>query len=102
GQVRVTLAQEGERAVLTVDDDGPGIPVEHREEVFLRFARLDDSRDREDGGVGLGLAIVADVVRAHGGTVHAGASTAGGARIRVSMPARGVPVSPEVQPVATV
>ena len=54
-------------AVLTVDDDGPGIPVEHRTDVFRRFTRLDDARDRDGGGVGLGLAIVADIVAAHGG-----------------------------------
>jgi signal transduction histidine kinase len=55
---------------VTVDDDGPGIPVEHRTDVFRRFTRLDDARDRDGGGVGLGLAIVADIVAAHGGTVE--------------------------------
>lgn len=101
-QVRVTLVEEAGEAVLTVDDDGPGIPAEHRDEVFLRFARLDASRDREDGGVGLGLAIVADIVHAHAGSVQVGDSPTGGARIRVRLPASGTAASQEDRPVAAV
>ncbi len=56
--------------VLTVTDDGPGIPAADRERVFDRFTRLDDARARDDGGSGLGLAIVREVVRLHGGTVR--------------------------------
>jgi signal transduction histidine kinase len=66
--VSVTVSTVDGQAVLTVDDDGPGIPEADRERVFDRFVRLDDARDRDDGGSGLGLAIVADIVRAHGGT----------------------------------
>ncbi|MCZ2820905.1 HAMP domain-containing sensor histidine kinase [Modestobacter sp. VKM Ac-2977] len=58
-----------DRAVLTVTDDGPGIPPDQRERVFDRFTRLDDARSRDAGGTGLGLAIVRDVVRQHGGEV---------------------------------
>ncbi|MCC5578052.1 HAMP domain-containing protein [Microtetraspora sp. AC03309] len=60
----------GGMAVLTVADDGPGIPAEDRERVFDRFTRLDSARSRDDGGAGLGLAIVRETVRAHGGSVH--------------------------------
>ncbi|GLX01713.1 ATP-binding protein [Microtetraspora sp. NBRC 16547] len=60
----------GDTAVLTVTDDGPGIPEEDRERVFDRFTRLDSARSRDDGGAGLGLAIVRETVRAHGGSVH--------------------------------
>jgi len=84
--VVVTLEAAPGEAVLTVDDDGPGIPPEHRQDVFLRFTRLDRSRDRDHGGVGLGLAIVAGVVQDHGGTVVAEASPLGGARLRVTLP----------------
>ena len=85
-RVRVSLTAVDGEAILTVDDDGPGIPVEHREAVFLRFTRLDDSRDRRNGGVGLGLAIVQGIVEAHGGTVTAEDSPIGGARLRVTLP----------------
>jgi signal transduction histidine kinase len=67
----VTLAvrTEGAGAVLTVVDDGPGIPAKDRERVFERFARLDDARDRDAGGTGLGLAIVRELLRRSGGSI---------------------------------
>ncbi|WP_372492843.1 sensor histidine kinase [Micromonospora foliorum] len=67
--VTTTLAVDAAGAVLTVADDGPGVPVELRPEVFERFARGDSSRSRAHGSTGLGLAIVAAVVEAHHGTV---------------------------------
>lgn len=84
--VQVTLTDDREVAQLTVDDDGPGIPKRLRRRVFERFTRLDDARDRQDGGVGLGLAIVADIVQAHGGTVRVLDSPLGGARFQVKLP----------------
>jgi signal transduction histidine kinase len=56
--------------LVTVTDDGPGIPVADRDRVFDRFTRLDDARTRDDGGAGLGLAIVRELVRRQGGTIH--------------------------------
>ncbi|MCW2498044.1 ATP-binding protein [Jatrophihabitans sp.] len=74
GGVTITLGldQSDDRAnaVLTVTDDGPGIPEEERERVFDRFYRVEASRSRESGGTGLGLAIVRDLVRAHRGSVR--------------------------------
>ena len=61
---------DGADAVVTVVDDGAGIPAEDRERVFDRFTRLDDARDRDSGGSGLGLAIVRELVRLHGGQVR--------------------------------
>ena len=84
--VDVSLSSEGGNAVLTVDDDGPGIPESQRAEVFERFVRLDHSRDRKQGGVGLGLAIVAEIVRVHSGSVEVSESPAGGARLTVRLP----------------
>jgi len=63
--------------VLTVADDGPGIPADLLPRVFERFARGDSSRSRAAGGTGLGLAIVSAVVEAHAGTVTADSSPAG-------------------------
>jgi signal transduction histidine kinase len=74
-------------AVLRVDDDGPGVPIADRSRVFERFVRLDDSRVGVDGGTGgLGLAIVAQVVAAHGGEVRIGDVPSGGARVTVRLP----------------
>ncbi|ADB32572.1 histidine kinase [Kribbella flavida DSM 17836] len=86
-QVRVGLTVTGSEAVLTVDDDGPGIPPQHRQEIFERFTRLDGARDRDHGGAGLGLAIVADITQAHGGRVEVEDSPLGGARFRLRLPA---------------
>ncbi|MFD3401417.1 sensor histidine kinase [Kribbella sp. NPDC058693] len=75
-EIRLGLAEAGDTVVLTVADDGPGIPLSERDRVFDRFVRLDGARGRETGGVGLGLAIVTEIVRRHRGTVTiAGTST---------------------------
>jgi len=68
-RVILSVRAAGRGAMLTVADDGPGIPVEERERVFERFARLDDARDRDAGGTGLGLAIVAELLRRSGGSI---------------------------------
>ncbi len=73
--------------VLTVDDDGAGVPPGERERVFERFVRLDEARARDDGGSGLGLAIVREIVRAHGGDASLGESALGGALFVVTLPA---------------
>jgi signal transduction histidine kinase len=67
--VVLSCRRDGDQVVLSVADDGPGIPVPDRERVFDRFTRLDDGRARDDGGSGLGLAIVRELVRLHGGSV---------------------------------
>ncbi|OBK48457.1 histidine kinase [Mycobacterium kubicae] len=73
-------------AVVTIADDGPGIPVQERARIFERFVRLDHARARTSGGSGLGLAIVAEVVRAHHGTVTVGDARHGGAAFTVTLP----------------
>jgi signal transduction histidine kinase len=84
--VAVGLHEEGAEVVLQVDDDGPGIPKEDRRRVFERFVRLQAARDRDTGGAGLGLAIVAEVAAMHGGTSRALDSPLGGARFEVRLP----------------
>ncbi|WP_186052502.1 ATP-binding protein [Burkholderia gladioli] len=85
----VLLAATGDAAgalVLSVDDDGPGIPVVDRARVFEPFQRLDASRDRRTGGFGLGLAIVQRIALAHGGEVRLEDSPLGGARFVITLP----------------
>ncbi|WP_425581093.1 HAMP domain-containing sensor histidine kinase [Terrabacter aerolatus] len=84
--VAVTVSRRHGSAVVCVDDDGPGIPLPERERVFERFVRLDESRSRHSGGAGLGLAIARELARAHGGTLEAGASSLGGASLRLTLP----------------
>lgn len=90
-KVALSVGQHGGRVTITVDDDGAGIPVADRGRVFERFTRLDDARARRSGGYGLGLAIVSEVVAAHGGTVHVGDAPMGGARVLVELPAAVAP-----------
>jgi len=88
--VEVAVGSADARAVLTVTDDGPGIPSVDRAKVFERFTRLQDARDRNTGGSGLGLAIVAELVRQHGGSVTLDDKNPGGdppgLRVEVHLP----------------
>jgi signal transduction histidine kinase len=84
--VLVELAAVDGSARLVVADDGPGIAEADRDRVFERFTRLDDARDRDHGGAGLGLAIVREVLRGHGGDVVVEARSGGGARFVVTLP----------------
>jgi two-component system osmolarity sensor histidine kinase EnvZ len=80
-------AKRRERSIkILIDDDGPGIPSVSREDVFKPFFRLDASRNSTTGGVGLGLTIARDVVRAHGGDIWLEDSPLGGLRVRIKMP----------------
>jgi signal transduction histidine kinase len=85
-RLALSVAERDATVVLAVEDDGSGIPEADRERVFERFVRLDGARARDDGGNGLGLAIVAELVAAHGGTVVAAAGPLGGARVEVTLP----------------
>jgi signal transduction histidine kinase len=88
-RVTLSLRVDGSDALLAVEDDGHGVPVDERDRVFERFVRLDASRARASGGTGLGLAIVKETVEAHGGSVQVLAGAHGGARFEVRLPADG-------------
>jgi len=85
--VTVTLHETGSAAVLTVADDGPGIPPDQGDRIFERFARVDGSRSSDDGGTGLGLAITHEVIVGHGGSILVDSTP--GARFTVSLPVAG-------------
>ena len=84
--VSIRAGQRGAAIEITVDDDGPGIPPEKREDAFKPFFRLEDSRNRDTGGVGLGLTIARDVIRGHGGDLSLTDSPAGGLRAKLTLP----------------
>jgi len=83
---RVALSQTKKDVMVTVDDDGPGIPEDQLEQVFAPFYRTEGSRNRSTGGVGLGLATVRSTVRAHGGDVTLENRPGGGLRATVRLP----------------
>lgn len=85
-RVTLTTRQAAQRAEILIDDDGPGIPPEDREEAFKPFSRLDESRNANRTGVGLGLAIARDTVRGHGGELRLEESPLSGLRARISLP----------------
>ena len=81
-RVEISVAKQDGRFVLTVDDDGPGIAQAERDRAFEPFSRLDKSRDRASGGFGIGLAIVQQIARWHGGKASISTAELGGARLR--------------------
>jgi two-component system osmolarity sensor histidine kinase EnvZ len=84
--ISITGHRDHRWLTVSVDDDGPGIPAEMRDEVFRPFLRLDDARNQDEGGTGLGLAIARDIARAHGGDITLGDSPMGGLRATVRVP----------------
>ena len=85
-RIAIRATHDARYLIVMVDDDGPGIPPDQREEVFRPFFRLDEARNVDSGGTGLGLAIARDVARAHGGDIMLGESPLGGLRATVRLP----------------
>lgn len=86
GAIRVRLVRSGRDAILTVTDNGPGIPKEDQAHIFDRFYRVDKARSRDTGGTGLGLSIVHQMVLMHGGTVSVDSEEGSGATFTVELP----------------
>ena len=84
--ISITGHRDHRWLTVTVDDDGPGVPPNMREEVFKPFLRLDHARNQDEGGTGLGLAIARDIARSHGGDITLGDSPLGGLRAMVRIP----------------
>jgi two-component system osmolarity sensor histidine kinase EnvZ len=85
-RVLIHAGRSGAAIEITIDDDGPGIPADKREEVFKPFFRLDPSRNPQTGGMGLGLTIARDVIHSHGGELVLDDSPIGGLRARLRLP----------------
>ncbi len=86
GKVRITVTDEESRLVIRVADTGCGIPEQYRESIFQPFFRVDKSRSRENGGVGLGLSLVWEIAALHGGEVRVEESSESGTTITVKLP----------------
>ncbi|MBO5442463.1 MAG: two-component sensor histidine kinase [Alphaproteobacteria bacterium] len=84
--IAVDLESNNNKLEITIDDDGPGIPEDKREDVFKAFYRIEGSRNKETGGVGLGLSIAKDVITSHGGKIELTDSPLGGLRVLISIP----------------
>ena len=82
----VNLHQSSNRIIINIDDDGPGISEDQYRNVFKPFFRLDKSRSLNKSGVGLGLAIVEDIINSHGGSIQLGKSQYKGLQVRISLP----------------
>jgi two-component system osmolarity sensor histidine kinase EnvZ len=86
GHVSLRAGRRKDSVDIVIDDDGPGIPPERREDVFKPFFRLEGSRNPGTGGVGLGLSIARDIARGHGGDIELADSPTGGLRVRLRLP----------------
>ena len=85
-KVFIEIQKGSNRAVVTIEDDGPGIPEDQYKNVFKPFFRLDKSRSLNQSGVGLGLAIVEDIINSHGGNIQLGKSKYKGLQVKISLP----------------
>jgi two-component system osmolarity sensor histidine kinase EnvZ len=85
-RIEVSMRTRGHGVDVIIDDNGPGIPMAQREDVFRPFFRLESSRNPETGGTGLGLAIARDIVRTHGGEITLHDSPLGGLRAVLRLP----------------
>ncbi len=84
--VNVNIQKGNNRAIIIIEDDGPGIPEDQYKNVFKPFFRLDKSRSLNKSGVGLGLAIVEDIINSHGGSIQLGKSKLDGLQVKVTLP----------------
>jgi len=84
--ILITLKKSNNNILITIDDDGPGIPKEERENVFKPFYKINKGRSESKSSVGLGLSITFDVVRSHGGNIKLGESSTNGLRVMISLP----------------
>ena len=85
-KVYIDIQKGNKRVSIVIEDDGPGIPEDQYKNVFKPFFRLDKSRSLNQSGVGLGLAIVEDIINSHGGNIQLGRSKYNGLQVKISLP----------------
>jgi len=85
-KVYVSVQKGNKRVLVVIEDDGPGIPEDQFKNVFKPFFRLDKSRSLNQSGVGLGLAIVEDIINSHGGNIQLSKSKYNGLKVKISLP----------------
>ena len=85
-KVEINIQKSNKRVIITIEDDGPGIPEDQYKNVFKPFFRLDKSRSLNQSGVGLGLAIVEDIINSHGGSIQLGRSKYNGLLVKIFLP----------------
>ena len=84
--MEITTKQKMNDLIILIDDDGPGIPENERQNVIKPFYRIDKSRGQNKSGVGLGLSITNDIIRSHGGSISFEDSPLRGLRVKISLP----------------
>ena len=85
-KVYINIQKSSNRAIISIEDNGPGIPEDQYKNVFRPFFRLDKSRSLNKSGVGLGLAIVEDIINSHGGSIQLSKSKSGGLQFKIFLP----------------
>lgn len=91
--VKIRMQRNAQRLCISIEDQGPGIPEELRGRIFEPFFRVDDARTRQQGGTGLGLALVQAIAQFHGGTVSVLETPSGGSRFLLDLPCQNAPIS---------
>ena len=85
-KIEINFQKLKSNILIYIEDDGPGIPIQERENVFKPFYKIDKSRSKESSSVGLGLSISSDIIRSHGGKIELGDSKYGGLKVIISLP----------------
>ena len=85
-KIEVSFRKLNNNILINIEDNGPGVPIKERENVFKPFYKIDKSRSEKSSSVGLGLSISSDIIRSHGGRIDLGDSKLGGLKVVISLP----------------
>ena len=85
-KIEVSFRKLNNNILINIEDNGPGVPIKERENVFKPFYKIDKSRSEKSSSVGLGLSISSDIIRSHGGRIDLGDSKLGGLKVVITLP----------------